>query len=193
MLYLQLFLSFFKIGLFGFGGGYAIISLIQHEVDSYGWMSQQEFVDIVAVSQMTPGPIGINSATYVGYQACATAGYSEWLSVLGSVVATTSIVLPSVIIMLVLCRIYLKMKDNPWVAGSLGVLRITVPGLIAAAALLLMTGENFIDWWSVVFFTTVFAGTLLLKAHPILMIVLAGIGGYVVYGPFALDRFLQFG
>ena len=79
MIYLQLFLSFFKIGLCGFGGGLAILSLIQMEVEQYGWMSQQEFVDIVAVSQVTPGPIGINCATYVGY---TTAGL--W----GSVLAT---------------------------------------------------------------------------------------------------------
>ena len=91
MLYLALFISFFKIGLFGFGGGLAILSLIQMEVESHGWMSQQEFVDIVAVSQVTPGPIGINCATYVGY---TTAGF--W----GSVLATTAIVLPSLIIML---------------------------------------------------------------------------------------------
>ena len=72
MIYLQLFLSFFKIGLFGFGGGLAILSLIEMEVERYGWMNQQEFVDIVAVSQVTPGPIGINCATYVGY---TTAGF----------------------------------------------------------------------------------------------------------------------
>ena len=192
MLFLQLFISFFKIGLFGFGGGYAIISLIQHEIETYGWMTQQEFVDIVAVSQMTPGPIGINSATYVGYKACLDAGYSQWMSVFGSVVATTSIILPSLIIMLIICRIYLKMKDNPWVAGSLSVLRITVIGLIAAAALLLMTPENFIDWWSVILFSLVFFGTLVFKAHPILLIVIAGCAGYIVYGPLALDRWLAF-
>ena len=192
MLYLQLFISFFKIGLFGFGGGYAILSLIQHEIETYGWMTQQEFVDIVAVSQMTPGPIGINSATYVGYKACLTAGYSEWMAVLGSVVDTSSIILPSVIIMLIVCKIYLRLKDNKWVAGGLSALRITVIGLIAAAALLLMTGDNFIDWWSVLFFALVFLGTLLFKAHPILLIILAGVGGYIVYGPLGLDRFLQF-
>ena len=98
MLYLQLFLSFFKIGLFGFGGGLAIMSLIQMEVERYGWMSPQEFVDIVAVSQVTPGPIGINCATYVGY----TATGSVW----GAVLTTTAIVLPSLIIMLSICRAY---------------------------------------------------------------------------------------
>ncbi|MCQ2334680.1 MAG: chromate transporter [Paludibacteraceae bacterium] len=182
MVYLQLLTSFFKIGLFGFGGGYAILSLIQHEINQYGWMTQQEFTDIVAISQMTPGPIGINSATYVGYTACQSAGMNEWMSVLGSVVATSSIILPSIIIMLIICRIYLKMKDNKWVAGSLMALRITVIGLIAAAALLLMTPENFIDYWSILMFALVFCGTLFFRLHPILLIILAGFGGYIIYG-----------
>ena len=94
--------------------------------------------------------------------------------------------------MLIVCKIYLRLKDNKWVAGGLSALRITVIGLIAAAALLLMTGDNFIDWWSVLFFALVFLGTLLFKAHPILLIILAGVGGYIVYGPLGLDRFLQF-
>ena len=181
MIYLQLFLSFFKIGLFGFGGGYAILSLIQHEVLRYGWMTPQEFTDIVAVSQMTPGPIGINSATYTGYTACQTAGMSDSMCVLGSVVATSAIILPSVIIMLIICHIYLRLKENRWVEGSLKALRVTVIGLIAAAALLLMTPENFIDWWSVVLFAMVFCGTLFLKMHPILLICIAGVMGYIIY------------
>ena len=115
MLYLQLFLSFFKIGLFGFGGGLAITSLIQMEVERYGWMSPQEFVDIVAVSQVTPGPIGINCATYVGY----TATGSVW----GSVLTTTAIVLPSLIIMLSVCRAYFwidkRFHDNPYFTQTL--------------------------------------------------------------------------
>lgn len=184
MVYWQLFISFFKIGLFGFGGGYAILSLIQHEIDTYGWMTPQEFTDIVAISQMTPGPIGVNSATYVGYTASG--------SVLGAVVATAALVLPSLIIMLTICRIYLRLKDNPWVEGGLYTLRITVLGLIAAAALLLMTPENFIDGWSLLFFLLVFLGTLLFKAHPILLIVLAGVAGYVVYGPSGLSQYLPF-
>ena len=181
MIYLQLFLSFFKIGLFGFGGGYAILSLIQHEVLRYGWMTPQEFTDIVAVSQMTPGPIGINSATYTGFTACQTAGMSDSMCVLGSVVATSAIILPSVIIMLIICQIYLRLKENRWVEGSLKALRVTVIGLIAAAALLLMTPENFIDWWSVALFAMVFCGTLFLKMHPILLICIAGVMGYIIY------------
>ena len=173
MIYLQLFISFFKIGLFGFGGGYAIISLIQHEIESYGWMTQQEFVDMVAISQMTPGPIGINSATYVGYTATG--------SVLGSVIATFALILPSLIIMLSICKIYVKMKDNIYVATTLKGLRYVVIGLIAAAALSLMNGSNFIDYWSYLLFATVFLGTLLFKLNPILLITLSGIAGYAIY------------
>ncbi len=180
MIYLQLFLSFLKIGLFGFGGGYAILSLIQHEVLTYGWMTTEEFTDIVAISQMTPGPIGINSATYTGYTACQTAGMSDWMCVLGSVVATSAIILPSVIIMLIVCSVYMRLKDNQWVEGSLKTLRVAVIGLIAAAALLLMTPENFIDWWSIALFALVFLGTFL-KMHPILLICLAGFAGYIIY------------
>ncbi|MBE6325031.1 MAG: chromate transporter [Bacteroidales bacterium] len=181
MIYLQLFWAFFLIGLFGFGGGYAILSLIEHEVMAHGWMTPGEFTDIVAISQMTPGPIGINSATYTGFTACQTAGMSEAFCVLGSVVATSAIILPSLVIMLIICRIYLRMKDNRWVEGSLKTLRVTVIGLIAAAALMLMTPENFIDGWSYVLFALVFFGTLLLKMHPILLICIAGAMGYFIY------------
>ncbi|MBQ3913888.1 MAG: chromate transporter [Paludibacteraceae bacterium] len=181
MIYLQLFWAFFLIGLFGFGGGYAILSLIEHEVMAHGWMTPGEFTDIVAISQMTPGPIGINSATYTGFTACQTAGMSEAFCVLGSVVATSAIILPSLVIMLIICQIYLRMKDNRWVEGSLKTLRVTVIGLIAAAALMLMTPENFIDGWSYVLFALVFFGTLLLKMHPILLICIAGAMGYFIY------------
>ena len=181
MIYLQLFWAFFQIGLFGFGGGYAILSLIEHQVMAHGWMSPQEFVDIVAISQMTPGPIGINSATYTGYTACQTAGMNEAMSVLGSVVATSAIILPSLIIMLIICKIYLRLKENKWVEGSLKALRLTVLGLIAAAALLLMTPDNFIDYWSYVLFALVFIGTLFFKLHPILLICMAGVMGYLIY------------
>ena len=194
MLYLQLFLSFFKIGLFGFGGGLAILSLIQHEVEANAWMSQQEFVDIVAISQVTPGPIGINCATYVGY----TATGSVW----GSLLATFAIILPSLIIMLAICRLYFflstRFRTNPYFQNTLRMLRLAVIGLIAAAALLLITPDSFIDWKSWLFFAVVFLLTILPEltkgiknkgvqqllsslSHPILLIILAGIAGYVVY------------
>jgi chromate transporter len=193
MIYLQLFISFFKIGLFGFGGGLAILSLIQHEVLAYGWMSEQEFVDIVAISQVTPGPIGVNCATYV----CYTATGSVW----GSVLATCAMVLPGLVIMLTLCKLYLvlstRFADNPYFQNTLRYLRFAVLGLIAAAALLLITPATFIDRWSVVHFAGVLVLTILPQlirskqpvvkqivttlSHPILLIVLAGVAGYFIY------------
>ena len=138
MIYLQLFLVYFKIGIFGFGGGYAMLSLIQHEVvEKYSWLTDAEFTDIVAISQMTPGPIAINSATYIGY----TATGSVW----GSVIATFSVCLPSFILMLLVSRILLKFKTNPWVEALFSGLRPAIVGLIAAAALLLMNSQNFQD------------------------------------------------
>ena len=193
MLYLQLFISFFKIGLFGFGGGLAILSLIQHEVLAYGWMTEKEFVDIVAISQVTPGPIGINCATYVGY----TATQSVW----GSVLATGAMILPGLLIMLAVCKVYQVLRtryaDNPYFQNTLRYLRFAVLGLIAAAALLLVTPATFIDSYSTIMFAAVFVLTILpqlirsprpalqrtlsVLSHPILLIVLAGVAGYIIY------------
>ncbi len=174
MLYLQLFISFFKIGLFAFGGGYAILSLIQHEiVVAHGWLSQSELTDIVAISQMTPGPIGINSATYVGYAATG--------SVWGAVVATLAITLPSFIIMLLLSRFVLAVQGNKYMEYALSALRPTVVGLIAAAAMLLLNRENFVDYKSLLLFVAAFMLTFKFKMHPILLIVLAGAAGLVLY------------
>ena len=109
MIFLSLFITFFKIGLFGFGGGYGMLSLIQHEtVESHHWLSTAEFTDIVAISQMTPGPIGINSATYCGYTAIENAGYSSWMAVLGSATATFALVLPSLILMILISKMFMK-------------------------------------------------------------------------------------
>ena len=200
MIYLQLFLSFLKIGLFGFGGGLAILSLIQHEVESHGWMTQEEFVDIVAVSQVTPGPIGINCATYVGY----TATDSVW----GSVLATLAIVLPSLVIMLLICKAYFyinaRFQHNIYFTRTMRTLRLSVLGLIAAAALALMTPVSFIDWRSWMIFAIACVITIIpqfikksdsngnmvvlvarrslqILSNPILLIILAGIAGYLIY------------
>ena len=173
MIYLQLFISFFKIGLFGFGGGYAILSLIQHEVEQYGWMSQEEFVDMVAISQVTPGPIGINAATYVGY---TTTG-----SVSGSALTTFAIILPSLIIMLSLCKIYFRFKDNIYIKGTMQGLRYVVVGLIAAAALIMTNSSVFIDYWSIILFAVVLIGSMWLKLHPIPLILACGVAGYLIY------------
>ena len=208
MLYLQLFISFFKIGLFGFGGGMAIFSLIQLEVVGHGWLTPEEVVDIMAVSQVTPGPIGINCATYVGY---TIGGF--W----GSVLATSALVLPSLIIMLSICKTYFwlskRFQGNPYFEQTLRMLRFTVIGLIAAAALMLIKPTNFIDTTSWIIFAIVAFFTILPEfikkeikifnfpygeadrsterrlefsifnslSHPILLILLAGLAGYCIY------------
>ena len=182
MLYLQLFYTFFKIGLFGFGGGYAMLSMIQGEVVTrYEWLTPQEFTDIVAISQMTPGPIGINSATYVGF----TATGSVW----GSVIATFAVVLPSFILMLAISKFFLKYQKHPVVESIFNGLRPAVVGLLASAALVLMNVENFgsptEDTYSfvisIIIFLIAFIGTRKYKANPILMIIACGIAGLLLY------------
>ena len=192
MIFLQLFYTFFKIGLFGFGGGYAMLSMIQGEVVTrHGWITAQEFTDIVAISQMTPGPIGINSATFVGYSTLIDAGYTPAMAVLGSATATFAVILPSFILMLIISRYFLKFQKHPAVIAVFSGLRPAVVGLLAAAALLLMNSENFgsptEDMRSFIIscliFIVVFIATRRFKISPILMIVLSGIAGLLLYQP----------
>ena len=189
MIFWKLFFTFFKIGLFNFGGGYAMISFIQHEVVyKQAWLNTAEFTDIVAVSQMTPGPIGINLATYTGY----TAGHdwfltalgpqgAAWGGVLGSCVATFAVCLPSFILMLLVSKYFLKYKDSSGVKAVFGALRPAVVGLIAAAALVLCNADNFIDYKSVLFFAGAFCATYFFKLGPVKIIFLSGILGFLVY------------
>jgi chromate transporter len=190
MIFLYLFYTFAKIGLFGFGGGYAMLSMIQGEVVTrFHWMSASEFTDIVAISQMTPGPIGINSATYVGYTAVVNAGFAPVFGILGSAVATFAVVLPSFILMILLSKFFLKYQKHPVVENIFSGLRPGVVGLLAAAALVLMTSENFGSpeqdlrqfLISVVIFLAAFVATRKYKVNPILMIVICGIAGGLLY------------
>ena len=186
---LQLFYTFFKIGLFGFGGGYAMLSMIQGEVVTrYGWLTAQEFTDIVAISQMTPGPIGINSATYVGYTTIADC-YGTSYGILGSIIATFAVVLPSFLLMLTISKFFLKHPKHPVVESIFNGLRPAVVGLLASAALVLMNVENFgsptKDTYtfviSTIIFLIAFIGTRKYKANPILMIIACGIAGLLLY------------
>ena len=177
MIYLQLFISYLKIGFFGFGGGYAMLSLIQNEVVvQNAWMTNAEFTDIVAISQMTPGPIAINSATYVGY---TVAGF--W----GSVVATISVCLPALTLMILITRFFIKLRTNRYVKGLIAGMRPVVVGMIGAAALLLMfpsskEGASFIDGWSWALFIGAMVASYK-KVNPILLIVLSAILGIAIY------------
>ena len=134
-IYIKIIWAYLKIGLFGFGGGYAMLSLIQREIVDSGWITSQMFTDIVAISQMTPGPIGINSATYIGY---ALTG-----SIFGSVLSTATVVAPPFVLILYTGHFIRRHKDSPIIKSIFKGLRPVVVGLIASAALLLMNAENF--------------------------------------------------
>ena len=185
--YLKLILAYLKIGLFGFGGGYAMLSLIQREVVGAGWITNTMFTDIVAISQMTPGPIGINSATYIGYVVGSDAGGMGWISgVIGSLLATMAVVIPPYLLTLYTGHFIRKHKDSPVVKSVFAGLRPVCVGLIASAALLLMNGENFGTSCyelvaSIIICVVSFAVVFFTKIHPIAVIVLAGAIGYIIY------------
>lgn len=168
-----------------------MLSMIQGEVvTKYHWLTTSQFTDIVAISQMTPGPIGINTATYVGYSSVVNAGFSPAVGILGSALATFSVVLPSFILMFTITRLLIKYRESNLVDTMFSLLRPTVVGLIAAAALILMTRENFsapdINPWqfyiSVYLFAAAFIGTQFFKINPIRMIVLCGLAGLLLFG-----------
>ncbi|MDO4692316.1 MAG: chromate transporter [Porphyromonadaceae bacterium] len=190
MIFLELFWVFTKIGIVNFGGGYAMLSLIQAEVvQQHGWLTAQEFTDIVAVSQMTPGPIGINTATYVGYTAVVEAGYSPLLGVVGSLLATLGVVWLPFTLMIAISFFLLRHKDHPIMRSLFGILRPTIVGLIAAAALVLMTPENFGYWdsapWQLIISLALFgAGFIAVYRHkqsPLLVLGIAALLGVIIY------------
>ena len=168
--------------MFTIGGGYAMLSLIQNEVVTvHGWIDYGTFTDIVAISQMTPGPIGINSATYIGYQVLANSGASELTCILGSFTATFAVVLPSFIIVLALCKVYEKWRDHYLFKGVMSGLKPATLGLIGTAALSLATPENFIDWKSFVICIVAFLLLYFKKAGVFTIIGLGALVGLLVY------------
>lgn len=195
-LLLQLAWTFFIIGAFTIGGGYAMLSLIQNQVVvEHPWISEATFTDIVAVSQMTPGPVGINSATYVGYDVLYNATGSQLLGVCGSLTATLALMIPSFIIMLLIVKFYLKFKSSRLYAGTMDWLRPAVVGLIGAAAVILIikttwtTGvpaiqvveDNFPDWKSWCLLGGAFAVSYWGKVNPILVILASALLGILLY------------
>lgn len=187
MIYLKLIWSYLKIGLFGFGGGYAMLSLIQREIVTPGWITEKMFTDIVAISQMTPGPIGINSATYIGYSAPLMAGYTNPLwGILGSVVCTLTVVLPSFMLVAWTSHYIRRNRESVVIRGIFVGLRPVVIGLIASAALLLMNSDNFGDTRpqvlvSVIIAVAALCVVLFTKIHPIWVIVASGVAGFLIY------------
>ena len=179
MIFLELFYVFSKIGIFNFGGGYAMLSLIQDEVvNKHHWMTIN-----------TPGPIGINCATYTGYTAVVHAGYPTWAAVLGAVLASLSVIWLPFILMVTISKYLIKHHDSKTVTSIFGALRPVIVGLIAAAALMLMSKENFgspsespfVFVLSIIIFLMAFVGTRLYKVHPIIMILMCGLAGLLIY------------
>ncbi len=190
MIFWKLFWVFCKIGIVNFGGGYAMISLIQSEVVvHHHWLSSEQFTDIVAISQMTPGPIGINVATYVGYTAVLEQGHSVILAVLGAILASFAVILLPFILMLFLGYLFRRYKDNRVMKTTFGILRPIVIGLIASAALILMTKANFssIEENTLLFVMNVLLCLVALlavyryKKNPLKVIAFAGIIGLSIY------------
>lgn len=197
--YLKLIWSYLKIGIFGFGGGYAMLSLVEKSVVDPGWISETMFTDIVAISQMTPGPIGINSATYIGYiapgQVDPALASPVW-GVLGSILATLAVTVPSFFLVLYASHFIRRHNESGATKAIFSGLRPVVVGLIASAAIMLMNSANFnprgIDWqlWTsvaicavsfcLVFFPLPFRDKKI-KIHPILVIILSGIAGLFLY------------
>ena len=198
-IYLKLIWAYLKIGIFGFGGGYAMLSLVEHSVVDPGWISETMFTDIVAISQMTPGPIGINSATYIGFVAPGAVDPAlqgiGW-GILGSVLATLAVTVPSFFLVLYASHFIRRHHESGAIKAIFSGLRPVVVGLIASAAIMLMNAANFnpngIDWqlWVNI---AICAGAFCLarfpipwkgmriKIHPILIIILAGILGLILY------------
>ena len=188
MIQLQLFYTFFKIGLFTFGGGLAMLPLIQAEVLAQGWMPLESIVNFIAVSESTPGPFAVNVATYVGME---TGG------IFGAVCATLGVVLPSFLIILLVARGYKKFKENFWVKGVMTGLRPGVVGLIAASLLSVGKAVFFPSGWAIsTLATPAFWFSLLIfviaavmafrKKHPILLLCLCAAAGLMVGWAFDL-------
>lgn len=187
MIFLRLIWSYLKIGLFGFGGGYAMLSLIENEIVSPGWITEKMFTDIVAISQMTPGPIGINSATYIGYVAPQTAGFEGWWwGIAGSILCTLVVVVPPFLIVTFASHYIRRHRDSVAIRGMFAGLRPVVVGLIASAALLLMNSANFGSTESdiiksVSICVAAFCVVHFTKIHPICVIIAAGVTGLLIF------------
>lgn len=199
-IYWQLIWAYIKIGVFGFGGGYAMLSLVEKAVVEPGWISETMFTDIVAISQMTPGPIGINSATYIGYVAPGSvdpAFSGVFWGLLGSCLASLAVSLPSFFLVLYSSHFIRRHQESGAIKAIFSSLRPVVVGLIASAAIMLINAANFnpnhVTWqlWTniaicaaaffLVFFTFRWKGRPI-KIHPILVIILAGLTGFIIYG-----------
>lgn len=172
MIPVQLFLAFAKIGLFAFGGGFAALPLIEREiVTRLQWFSHSEFLELIAISELTPGPIAINAATFVGYRLAGV-----W----GAAVATTGVCLPSAALVLMVAYFLRRSERNVWAVRTVTSLRPAVVALIAAAAYS-VADKGITDIWGIVIVVAAFAVLRARRIHPVLVLVIAGVAGIVIY------------
>lgn len=188
MIYINLFITFFKIGLFTIGGGYAMIPLIQQEVLGNGWLTMTEFVNFLAVAESTPGSFAVNIATFIGM---------ELGGLLGAIVTTTAVVLPSLIIIVLIAKLFTGFQDNKWVKGALYGIRPVVIALIASAVVTLMLKGLFLEGAAMTSLQSIFYALQLkellifaitglayfkFKLHPIQLVLLSGGLGIIFFG-----------
>ena len=172
MMLIQLFLEFFKVGLFTFGGGYAMIPLIQKDiVEGHRWLSMEQFTDLIAIAEMTPGPIAVNSATFVGYKLA-----KFW----GALVSTIGVVLPSFLVIWAVASVFLSFQDNPIVQAAFKGLRPAVLGMIIVAALSVANVAT-AGFKSIIIVLGVILGVAVFKLHPIIVFILSGIIGVLFF------------
>ena len=185
----DLFITFFKVGLFTFGGGYAMIPMITDEVVSKGWATAGLLTDFIAIAESTPGTFAINTATFIGM---------ELHGIVGAIIATLGVMMPSFIIILIIAKFFGKFSDNKYVKAFLWGVRPVVVGLIASAAYSIarthiMLNEEFasvkefflaVDWKAIGIFAGIFIISRLKKMHPIWLILIAGAAGALLYGVF---------
>ncbi|MRN52190.1 chromate transporter [Paenibacillus monticola] len=178
MLLWQLFISFMKIGILSFGGGYAVISMIQYEVYRYSWLTPEEFQRIVSLSGMSPGSIATNTATLIGYN---TAGLS------GAIAATSGIILPSLIVVILIAAFFYKIHSNPWVKASFYGLRPIITALILYAAIhfgFSNPADSILHWTSIATLLISAAAFLLIvkyKVHPLMIIIGSACVGIILF------------
>lgn len=173
MILLDLFLTFFKIGAFTFGGGYAMLPLIQEEVVAKGWLAEKEIINFIAVSESTPGPFAINISTYIG---------SEMSGILGAICATLGVVLPSLIIIILVAKFFDKFKTNKIVKGCMTGLKPAVIGLIGASVLSIgetVFIENGFSFASLILFLSM-SILAFKKVHPIIIILISALVGIIL-------------
>lgn len=206
MIYLTLFWEYFKIGLFTIGGGYAMLKPVKQIVEKHGWLTSFELDNFIGIAESTPGPFAINLATYVGIKVGATAGLGVFGSILGAVIATFAVVLPSLVIIIVVTKLFDKFRTSKYVQGALYGINPVVVGLVLSAlfdvafkAVLPQLQLNAIDKsgfsefnWISLILVAVFVPLSQIKIkkkklHPIILIVFSAVLGIIIFGVFNLS------